>query len=237
MDGPKYPNQQLRSVSLETFFKGRLSVAGQFDRVQEEFEDRLPNLFVPNAIPGKAIALQPYQLRDNENRESLAVAVNQASYISYAYPGHERFLDEARKCLTRTFEILSVSDLDRVVFRYENEVLVRRREEGTLPLEDVLQVPKINYMEDGDGIFALRTEIRRKWEHGYIDINAAAEPEDDETGDVFRFVIAATVMPAGSASKLMEFAGLAHDRAFTCFEALITDDFRSFIAAEELEEK
>ena len=46
--GPQYPNQQLRSVSLETFFPGRFSMLAGLERLQSRVGSELPNLFVPN---------------------------------------------------------------------------------------------------------------------------------------------------------------------------------------------
>src|SRR5687767_3717261 len=64
--GPRYPYQQLRSVSLETYFKGRFSVTSGLERVQQRVDRELPTVMVPHAQHGEPLTLRPFQMRDDE---------------------------------------------------------------------------------------------------------------------------------------------------------------------------
>ncbi len=120
--GRRYPNQQLRAVSLEVFFRGRMATFSRFERVQERFKDELPDLFVPSAIPNEPSAMRPYHLRSADGQESLAIAVNQVALVSFDYPGHAKFLERVARTLPYVLKEFGVEDLARVLYRYENEL-------------------------------------------------------------------------------------------------------------------
>ncbi len=145
MTGPKYPNQQLRSVSIETFFRGRLDAAARMGDVQREVEARLPDLFVPHVRHGEAVALRPYQLRDEEGTRSLALSFNQATFVAFEYPGHEAFIAEGLEMLRVTLGLMGVEELTRIAYRYDNAFDLPRSEGGAVSLSvggDVLSVPR-----------------------------------------------------------------------------------------------
>lgn len=232
-DGALYPNQQLRAVSLETFFKGRLSTLAGFGAVQERFKDRLDNLFVPNVQPGEPFALRPYQLRPANQKESLALAMNQATYVSFDYPGFTRFVDVAMDLLAPTLEILRVDSLERVIHRYDNQMIIQRDERGRLPIKDILKL-MLPDGPAGDELVALDIGWSRPWTNGLTETKVWVEQQDGWC--VFKWSIAAVVSPGGAVADLRRSAESAHDEARRRFEELITDEFRSFLRQTEADE-
>lgn len=233
--GPLYANQQLKSVSLETFFRGRAAALGRLELVQQEFDERLPNLFVPNAIPGHALSLQPFQLRSTEDGlgESLAIAVNHVGYASFDYPGFKEFSRAGLEILYRTNELIGVTDLTRVVFRYENLIAVERQSNGVLSLGEILKPVFEPGRGENPGFVALKADWSEKWNRGILEVSLGVENADGV--DMLRLRIAAMVNPAGGIGNLSDFSGDAHDCARSCFESLITDEFREVLrgASEE----
>jgi uncharacterized protein (TIGR04255 family) len=225
---PLYPNQQLQSVSLCTYFSGRASALTGLSDVQREFDDRFPRLYVPHAVHGQATSLQPYQLRsgDNGRQEALAVAVNQATYISFEYPGYPTFSREACGVLARTYEIINVMQLLRVEYRYENLIAVERLQ-GVLSLDKIARPLVPSGCSTDQGLVALRTEWRAKWSKGVLGIAAIVEEEGGV--DVLRLIISAVCDPAGAVTQLEGFASDAHGQARACFESIITDEFRDVL--------
>lgn len=227
--GPKYPNQQLRSVSLETHFPGELSYFGQLGVIQEQVRDRLPNLFVPNIQPGEAVALRPFQFRD-QDRAALAIAVNQATYVSYAYPGHSAFVAEANPILRAALESVGPTLLSRVTYRYENEVGLERDGAGCVGVGDIfpgILLPALSV----DLTRAVNLAVEHAWvegDRGGIR-GVHARIEEGLAGPVLRVAVLASV----EAVQLDDFepaVSKAHELAFNLFESLISDDFREFIS-------
>lgn len=230
MAGPRYPNQQLRSVSLETFFRGQFSVIAGWPRIQELVDAQLPNLFVPRTdgdALGDAAALRPYQLRNQAGTRSLALALNQASYIAFDYPGFSDFADEAVTILSRCYDSLGVGDLTRVVYRYENAIPMPRSEDGSLPIGALIQVSFPDWLGTAD-FTNLDLNWQRLWTHGRTFGHLFQESEPDGQV-VLRISIASSVQPAGPVADLMRYAKLAHDEAVQTFDRMLTPSFRSWL--------
>lgn len=231
--GPRYPNQQLMAVGLETFFRGRFSAQVNLPLVQKEFAERLPDLYVPNAKPGQAIALQPSQLCDEEQSRTLAIATNQASYVcKSAYPGFAAFSVEAIATLTKTLELLEIPVLQRVGYRYENEIGISRDEDELLPIDRVLSVKGLPDWCGGGRCNEVDLQFRRPWEGGSTGVRIAVENEKRDGREVLRITIVAICDPAGGVAQLRRFADAAHQEAYATFEGMITDDFREFLQQE-----
>ena len=230
VSAPRYPNQQLRAVSLETYFVGRLSVLTKLDVVQENLRTRLPKLFVPNARPDEALALRPFMLGAEDDSEAVAVAVNQASYVSRSYPGHEAFLARGCPMLADALRVVGVDRLERVLYRYENEVALGRDTNGALPLQNVFQFA----MPDGlpvSGVTNLHVDFTRVWERGRTGLEIRLE--ERAPGTILRFFVVAAVAPGGDVGELAGTAQVAHDEAVRLFEQIISDSFRTLISGGE----
>lgn len=230
MAGPKYPNQQLRSVSLETYFAGRFSALAGLRDVQDAFTADFPNLFVPNARDGQALDLSPYVLRSADDSKALGLAINQATFVSFAYPGFAAFVAEALPRLARTLELIGISTLNRVVYKYENAIGLSRDTDGVLPVGQIFNFP----LPDGGQLDTLR-EVnfiwRRTWNRGQFVGHLFVEKKENQ--ETLVAVLAAFVDPAGAAVDLRQFAQAAHDEAQAVFERMITDTFRELIRGDD----
>lgn len=238
-DGPKYPNQQLRSVSLETYFPGELRALSALGNIQDAVRETFPNLFVPHVQPGEAPALRPFQLRNADQSKSLAVAVNQATYVSFAYPGHTAFATEAVPILAIALNALKPSQLNRVVYRYENELGLSRDAEGSLGIERIFPaiIPRVFAEGPLAGpCMAVNSALEHVWqEHGRsgaCGFHARAEGTGITT--VLKITVFGTVENCAIAD-LDKAAAAAHRVGVGLFEALISTEFRDFISASSKE--
>lgn len=231
--GPKYPNQQLRSVSLEAYFAGRLGAVAVFGAVQDAVAAKLPLLFVPNVQPGEASALRPFQLRDPDHKRSLALAVNQVTYVAFEYPGFEAFRDEAIPLITEALGTIGVKRLNRVVYRYENEVGVTRESDGSIPLRRVFPNAIPAVLGSGN-CRTVDATFETRWEdtgsHGVQGFHARVEPANG--GDALKVSVFAA-MENTNLDALNGAAAKAHGIAFALFESLISEEFRNLISAGE----
>jgi len=230
MAGPEYPNQQLRAVGLEAYFRGRIGFRTAAAQTQRRVEKELPNLFVPNAKPDQALDLQFYQLRSATQSEALTIAVNQVGYVSFNYPGHVAFIDRALELLPEALSDLGVDRLERVIYRYENEIAMGRDDRGVLPVDKVLQVAAGAWWP-GDQFAEISCSWTQLVDAGRLGVRVAAEG-DQETGEKLLISVVSMVIPAGDVGDLRQFATQAHGVARTWFEGAITDDFRRYIKGD-----
>jgi uncharacterized protein (TIGR04255 family) len=238
-DGPKYPNQQLRSVSLETYFPGRLNVSAVLGQIQESVEERLPNLYVPNVIPGEAVALRPVQLRDAPLSRSLAIATNQVTYIAFKYPGFEAFAKEAIPILSRSLDTIGPKKLNRVVYRYENEIGLGRDESGLLPVDQLF--PGILPVVFSEGarkgrVKTVNSSYEHAWEEdGFKGVHGFQAITEDNLGlTVFKITVFGAVEDVEIAA-LQNATSKAHQIGFDLFDFMISPEFRKFISTSKEE--
>lgn len=232
---PKYPNQQLRSVSLEAYFPGRLGMYAALGRIQERVEEHLPTLFVPNAKDGEANALRPFQMRDVDGQRSLAVAINQVTFISFKYPGYDAFAAEAVPVVQSAIESLGSPKLNRVVYRYENELGFARQDAATLVAAAFpgIRIPVLSEGPLAGPFLRMDASYEHAWKkdrfNGVRGFHARAE--EGAGMPVFRVTVYGTVedcMPDNLAAA----TSAAHSVSIELFEALISDSFRDFISTE-----
>jgi hypothetical protein len=225
-----YANQQLRSVSLQCFFRGKFSVFAELAAIQREIGGRFPQLFVPNAQPGAAPALQPYELRGEQ--EALRLALNQASYVSLEYPGHEKFLANAIPLLQHVLGRFGVDLLERVAYVYDNAVGISRGPDGGFALDAVLDRACLPPWADAESFQTFELDLAGKWARGWKSTQIALKA--DAVG-VLKMQIATFVMPGVATADLGDAAVAAHDEALATFEKMISEKFRSYISGGEAE--
>lgn len=183
---------------------------------------------MPNVEHGEAAALRPYQLRDMLGLESLAIAVNQVSYVSFRYPGFDALKARALPMLEESLALLGVPSLNRVIYRYENEVGIQRDDKGALPLDRILRLELPGWC--GGPFTKLDLSLQRAFTKGSIAVHARVE--DVGGSEVLRVTVAAAIPAEGqSTGTLAAHAEAAHEEASATFEAMITEDFRSYISA------
>lgn len=238
-EGPKYPNQQLRSVSLETYFPGRMRVFGVLGDIQAAVEHSFPNLFVPNMQPGEALALRPFQLRDTSQARSLAIAVNQVTFVSFAYPGYDSFSAEAVPLIRTALDMIEPRIMSRVVYRYENEVGLEREPGGSLAFERAMPgvVPEVFKSDAHKGpARAINAAFEHGWEEGGQQGARGFHAWTEDSGGmtVFRMSVFGSVEGCNVA-ELEQATAKAHEVGESLFEDLISDQFREFISSTNQE--
>jgi uncharacterized protein (TIGR04255 family) len=233
MSGPKYPNQQLRSVSLETHFPGQLGVYAVLGEVQAAVQATLPNLFVPNLQPGDPVALRPFQMRDPEQRRSLAVAVNQVTFVSFDYPGYDTFSAEALPVISAALGRIKPDKLNRVTYRYENEVGIARDAEGWLQLDPTFPgiVPAVF---SGNLVRTVNSSSEHRWQEGPFQGARGfhARIEEERGVSVLKLNVFGSV-EGTEVGHLKEATNFAHRVGLDLFESLISENFRQFISASK----
>jgi len=77
-----YKNAPLVKTVFEARFAGNLSIETKRDQFQRILGTDFPKLYVPNAFPGMAPALQPYQFRKEDDSAIVSLADIFQAHIS-----------------------------------------------------------------------------------------------------------------------------------------------------------
>lgn len=223
---PKYPNQQLKSVSMELFFPGQLEVFGCLGEIQRDVSGDLTQLFVPNIQPGEAPALRPFQLRNEAGTRSLALAVNQASFIAFQeYPGFEAFRDEGLPILARALERMGVRMLTRVRYAYENEIGLP--DQGGFDVGSLF--PGVIAREAPSRVLA-PFHSSADWVLSGDQVGFQAQI--DPAGSALTVTVSSAAKGPLDAGALKAALDRVHGQAIELFEKLISAEFRRVISEE-----
>ena len=234
----KYPNQPLREVVTEIRFKGELTVESKRHELFEAIRDQYPNLYVPNALPGLAPALQHYRFERDDRLAGVSVALNSVGYFEREYSGAAVFIPEANRLFTLADEIFQIRKITRIGWRYINEVPFVR-ESGMIPLGSFLTEPPNLFAISAAGYnrvsfsastrvedcsISVRLESDESEKDGsevlYLDIDVCRDQLDEQEFDTSS--IAATVKQL-------------HRLARNFFEQSITDNYRAYLKGESYE--
>lgn len=218
MAGPGYPNQQLANVSLEFVFKGRFAIYATLAQLQDRYAERFDTVLVPNAQFGTSPALQPFWLRSSANSDSLLVALNQVSYQTERYAGHDTFVATAVPLLSDAL-VLSGTKPERVQYRYRNLIGLGRRDDGTIALDAVLQHDRIQAM-----FLTSCTQVHIDTKEKFDDGAELASQLVVDAGDVLKLDL--TGIAHVASDDVVAAIKRAHHLASSRFEDLICEAFR-----------
>jgi uncharacterized protein (TIGR04255 family) len=129
-----YKNAPLVNTAFESRFFGDLAIEARRDQFQKAIRAEFPRLYVPNATPGIAPALQHYQFRNEDNSTRVSLAVNSFVYSTSRYPGFEAFKAELEKNRQIFDNIFDIQSFTRLGLRYTNQLPIIRGEAGAIQL-------------------------------------------------------------------------------------------------------
>jgi uncharacterized protein (TIGR04255 family) len=230
-DDEIYPNQPLYDVACEVRFKGEMQVECQRYLFWEEIRSEYPDILVPHAQEGQAVALQHYKFRNPESGRTVAVALNSLVYSESKYSGHKSFIAEFDRLIqifTRLYP--NLGRISRVGWRYIN-VMPFSREDGLVPLSRILQ---LNISFPG-GIFEKTSALNMEWagkcHGGEVTIKLAAAKQKalpDQEALILDLDIGRTD-PDIKWAMVREVMEDARTKCRGIFEDMITDEYRSYL--------
>lgn len=129
-----YKNAPLVKAAFEARFAGDLSIEAKRDQFQRMLRPEFPNLYVPNAVPGVALALQHYQFKKENGSVIVSLAVNSFIYSTSHYPGFDTFREDLEKTWKHFSDLFDIPKFARMGLRYTNHLPIIRKEDGTIPI-------------------------------------------------------------------------------------------------------
>ncbi len=131
---PLYKNAPLVNATFEARFHGDLAVESKRYQFQRSVKREFPKLFVPNAAPGKAPALQHCQFRKDDESAIISLAVNSFAFGTSKYQGFKSFKADLEKVWKSFSRLFGIPTFTRVGLRYINHLPIIRDERGLIPL-------------------------------------------------------------------------------------------------------
>ncbi len=235
-DDEIYPNQPLCDVACEVRFKGEMQVECQRYLFWEEIRSEYPDILVPHAQEGQAVALQHYKFRNPESGRTVAVALNSLVYSEAKYSGHTSFIAEFDRLIqifTRLYP--NLGRISRVGWRYIN-VMPFSREDGLVPLSRILQ---LNISFPGR-IFEKTSALNMEWTGkcfgGEVTIKLAAAKQKalpDQEALILDLDIGRTD-PDIKWATVREVMEDARAKCRGIFEDMITEEYRSYLRGKTI---
>jgi uncharacterized protein (TIGR04255 family) len=147
------------------------------------------------------------------------------------------FFQEAIPILSNSLTAIAPKKLNRVVYRYENEVGLGRDERGELPIHRLFPGIFPNVFTTGgqaSGIKVINSSCEQSWEDvGFKGVRGfQANTEDSGVQTVFRITIFGAVEDV-TVADLDKAVGSAHQVGESLFEDMISSEFREFIGSSK----
>jgi uncharacterized protein (TIGR04255 family) len=233
-----YPNQPLSNVACEARFPGELQIECERFKFWDRIRDQYPQIEVPMATEGEALALRGYRFLTSEPDRSVTVALHSISYSEAKYRGHTLFIKEFLRLAGIFHELFPrVQKLTRLGWRYIN-VMPFSREDGTVPLGRILKFG-INVPF---GMFGATTALDLQWsghhhQNGDVQIRLAVVKREEEPTQEALLLDIDFSMQNSEALVWANLPSLAQDArrsAREVFEEMITDEYREYLKGNTL---
>lgn len=133
-------NAPLVEAVFELRFPGEPAVSSGLDRYYDTIRGDFPQVFVPNAQPGVAPALQPWEFKNNKACRWVSISINSFAVHVRDYENYQDLRSLALPLAERFCEQFRISDLTRVGARYINRIVLLREPGQPIPLADYLNI-------------------------------------------------------------------------------------------------
>jgi len=147
----------LTEAVIDVRFPGDASIDGVRGAFQREIGEDLPNLRVPKAKDGEALALMPYLFTDERLLSSVGLSLNQLFYSTREYPGWEGFRERFMRYWRTLAGLADLDRLTRVGMRYTNTF----EEDALGELLEPERIPYLQELVNCASSFALRAVLDR----------------------------------------------------------------------------
>ena len=136
--GKVYKNAPLVEAVFEMRFPADLNIECARSNFYESIKKDFPNIFVPNAQFGQALALQPYEFKSADHKKVIRFSINSFAFHTSDYSsGFELFEEECLKYINLFIKFFKISTLNRMGLRYINRIAIMRKD-GLIPIGEYL---------------------------------------------------------------------------------------------------
>lgn len=224
-------NAPLVEAIFELRFPGEPAVITSLDAYYEEVRKDFPQVFVPNAQPGLAPALQPWEFKNQTGLRWIAISVNAFAFHVRDYVDYEDFKNQVLPLADRFCKQYRIAELTRVGTCYLNRILILRPPDKPIPLSNYLnmgfRLPEVidaSALED----IHLQFAIRRASTQLVLGLHYVAQPEslilDLDCG----------VVDEVSSSSLASHLDTVHSCVEDAFAGLAADQYMEYMKGETL---
>ena len=227
------PNAPLIEAMFELRFPGEPAVLTTLDQYYDSIRQCFPQVFVPNAQPGIAPALQPWEFKNAEGTRWVSMSINTFAVHVLDYMNHEDFRSLALPLADKFCEQFQISHLTRVGTRFVNQIVLLRTPGQPIPLSDYLnirfQFPAIvdpSTLEDIHVQFATRREDAQLVVGLHHIREQAAQPES------LVLELDCGIVDNVSSGRLSEHLDVVHGCVEDLFAALASDAYMKYMRGE-----
>lgn len=134
------PNAPLVEAVFELRFPGEPVVLASLDQYYARIRNQLSEVWVPNAQPGIAPALQPWEFKRSDGGRWVSASINTFAAHVLDYKDYSDFRAWALPLAQQFCDVFKIEKLTRVGALYRNEILLLRAPGKPIPLGQYLRV-------------------------------------------------------------------------------------------------
>ena len=232
--GPKYPNSPLAEVVFEIRFPGEPTVECHRDEFFGLIREEFPNVWVPNAEPGKPVSMQPYHFKSVDGTETAMVAINRFAYATRKYAGFESFRPRALSLAEKFCTQYRIKRLNRTGLRYIN-VIPFLRESGVLPWKRYFTVELKLPATSADDFLNAGLAFESRCRTGVITTRIACAKTEDESREVFVLDFDFSKTESLTAKGLGNYIEESHTHTKKVFEGILAESYKAVMRGEVIE--
>ncbi|MFH1230854.1 MAG: TIGR04255 family protein [Planctomycetota bacterium] len=228
-----YKNSPLAETVFEIRFPGEPVIECRRDKFYERIRDTYPNVFVPNAVEGKAMALEPYGFETKDGSCGIRLAINKIAFYCKKYEGFDAFKKESLRIFSLFEDVFKIKTISRTGLRYIN-FIPYTKENDLIPLKNYLTVELLLPKSLPSDFKNLGIIFTSKMGEGII--TTRIEPE--RSADMLQEVIILDFDYARTGdlefSQISKYLDDSHKHTKIMFESLIADGYRKFMQGETI---
>ena len=134
-----YKNAPLIETVFEIRFPTEPAIECNRDKLYKKIRNIYSKVLVPGAIPGKAIALEPYRFESADGNNGIMLSIDKFAFYCKKYEGFNSFKKETMRLFSIFKELFKIQKLKRAGLRYIN-IIPFVRENDIIPIENYLNI-------------------------------------------------------------------------------------------------
>jgi uncharacterized protein (TIGR04255 family) len=226
-------NSPLVRACLEITFAGEPSVFSRMDEYFEGIRSEYPALWVPNAQPGVAPALQQWEFKNQSGKRTVGISVNSFSFRVEDYVDYANFRESALPAAHQFLEMFGIRSANRLSARYTNSIPILKFPGKPLQLKNYLNIGfELPSVIDSSALEDIHLQFSSRKADSQVVINLHHELQKPTSVESLVFELDCALVENVLTDNLASNIDRVHEHIEDCFAALVADPYMSYMIGD-----
>jgi len=227
------PNAPLVEAVFEMTFSGEPIVLTRLHEYFDFIRDSYPALWVPNAQPGIAPALQPWEFKRPDGKRWVAISVNSFAYHVSDYVDYADFRKDVVPLAKRFCDLYRIERVNRFAARYVNNIALLRLPSEPIRLGNYLNLGiQLPPAIDGEALEDIHLHFTAKIKDSQIVVNLHHALGEQGRPESLLLVLDCAVVSDVPTADLEAHLDKVHAAIEDSFAALAAEPYMQFLKGE-----